>query len=538
MRSTSLRGDVFRCILHNMTKPLKPLPIPPSVTSIDAVIYVRVSTSRQLQGASLETQLRACQEFCVTNGWRLLRVFREEGESAKTTDRTQLQEMLQFCHSGKPRPEYVVVYALDRFARNGVDHDTLRTALLALGIKLRCVQTPLGESPYEKAVERILSALPQLDNELRAERSVAGMKTRLEGGRWTFKAPLGYTNGRDAENNKTLLHDPDRAPLVKKAFELYATALHTKVQVRSRMQVEGLRSRKGKPLGAETFDRMLRNPRYAGILEVDQWGITAQGNFIPIVSRDVFDRVQEVLAGRRRAVTPHKRNRNEFPLRGFVRCAQCHKPLTASPSTGKMGVKYLYYHCQQKSCSSPVNVRAEVIHDGFLDFVRQQQPDSTYLRLFHKVVTDVWNNKQADAVELARKLERQLDELKERKRKLREALVYQQTLTRAEFDEMRIPLEREVAEAEDNLSQARSAETEIDAVLDFAEDLLLNAAGVWERCSLDQKQRLQQVLFPRGVEYADGIYRTQETSFLFKGLEHVEGEKEGVGSATGNRTRV
>jgi len=64
-------------------------------------------------------------------------------------------------------------------------------------------------------------------------------------------------------------------------------------------------------------------------------------------------------------------------------------------------------------------------------------------------VTDVWNNKQADAVETCPKLERQLDELKERKRKLREALVYQQTLTRAEFDEMRIPLEREVAEAEE-----------------------------------------------------------------------------------------
>jgi site-specific DNA recombinase len=537
MRDTSLRCGVFRCMFHIMTKPLKSLPSCPDTDGY-AVIYIRVSTARQLQGASLETQQRACLEFCEKNGWCVLRIFREEGESAKTADRTELQEMLRFCRSGNPRPEYVVVFALDRFARNGVDHDTLRADLLTLRIKLRCVQTPLGESPYEKAVERILSALPQLDNELRAERSVAGMKTRLEGGRWTFKAPLGYTNGRDAQNNKTLLHDPDRAPLVKTAFELYATGLHTKVQVCNRVNAEGLRSLKGKPLGAETFNRMLRNPRYAGILEVDQWGIAVDGNFTPIVGKDVFDRVQEVLEGRRYAITPRKRNRQEFPLRGFVRCAECHKPLTGSPSTGKMGVKYLYYHCQQKSCPSPVNVRVEVLHDGFLNFMRQQQPDSEYLRLFHKVVTDVWNNKQADAVDLARKLEGRLDDLKERKRKLGEALVYHQTLTRAEFDEMRIPLERELAEAEDNLSQARLAETEVDAVLDFAEDLLLNVAGVWERCSLDQKQRLQQVLFPHGIEYADGVYRTQETSFLFKGLEQVKAEEDVVGSATGNRTRV
>jgi hypothetical protein len=75
-------------------------------------------------------------------------------------------------------------------------------------------------------------------------------------------------------------------------------------------------------------------------------------------------------------------------------------------------------------------------------------------------------------------------------------------------------------------------------VLDFAENLLLNTAGVWQGCSLEQKQRLQQVLFPLGVEYADGVYRTQETSFLFKGLGEDTTPEQVDGSATGNRTRV
>ena len=67
---------------------------------------------------------------------------------------------------------------------------------------------------------------------------------------------------------------------------------------------------------------------------------------------------------------------------------------------------------------------------------------------------------------------------------------------------------------------------------------LTYVAGVWERFSLDQKQRLQEVLFPQGIEYQDGVYRTQEMSFLFKGLEDVQGIDERFGSATGNRTRV
>ena len=92
-------------------------------------------------------------------------------------------------------------------------------------------------------------------------------------------------------------------------------------------------------------------------------------------------------------------------------------------------------------------------------------------------------------------------------------------------------LEAELADVEDGLSQARLSEIEVDAVLDFSEALLLNTAGIWERCSLDQKQRLQQVLFPQGVEYADGVYRTQQTSFLFKSLGTEIGSEEVFGSA-------
>ena len=285
---------------------------------------------------------------------------------------------------------------------------------------------------------------------------------------------------------------------------------------------------------------MLRNPRYAGILEVQKWEMSVRGNFEPIVSQETFQRVQDVLQGRRTTVTPRQRNRSDFPLRHFVLCGHCRKPLTGSPSKGKMGVKYNYYRCQNRACISKpkTNVRAEVMYDRFVQFLREQQPDSGYLRLFHKIVLDVWQSKQADAIGLKRSFEQQIDELNDRKRKLLEAMVYHQSISRAEYEQMRVPLDEELATTEANLMQAQAAEMSVDKVLAFAEELLLNVAGVWERCSLDQKQRLQQVLFPAGVEYADGVYRTQQTSFLFKGLLSETAISESVGSATGNRTRV
>ena len=102
---------------------------------------------------------------------------------------------------------------------------------------------------------------------------------------------------------------------------------------------------------------------------------------------------------------------------------------------------------------------------------------------------------------------------------------------------MRAALDDDLAAAEFNLGQARLDETEVEKVLDFAENLLLNTATVWQQCSLEQKQR-EQVLFPFGVEYADGVYRTQETSFLFKSLGHIRDVGELNGSPYGNRTRI
>jgi site-specific DNA recombinase len=405
-------------------------------------------------------------------------------------------------------------------------------------VKLRSYSQRLGEDPYDQFYERIMSGQAELDNKLRGMRSLAGMKTRVQGGRWTFKAPLGYVNGVDASGNKTLLPDRDRAPLVSQAFELFATALYTKEQVRGRMNALGLRSAHGRPLSSETFDRMLRNPRYAGVLEVDGWDITAEGDFRPLVTVEVFRRVQEILAGRRVSITARSRNNPDFPLRNFVRCGQCQKPLTASWSKGKMGVRYAYYRCQNRTCKSPQNVRRQDLEDAFMGFLRQQQPDADYLRLFHKVVLDVWEARQADSIALVHKFENEVDELKERKRKLNEAFVFRQAITSEDYAQMRTPLNEDLAVAELNLSRARQDEVEIDKVLDFAENLLLDTAGAWKRCSLEQKQRLQQVLFPQGLEFADGVYRTQETSFLFKGLGAAVPDNEVVGSATGNRTRV
>ena len=157
---------------------------------IGAVIYVRVSTKEQTENLSLPTQLRACEEYCRREGYEVLERFKEEGESAKTTDRTELQKLLKFCRTHKGKVHFVIVYNLTRFAREKYDHFALRAFLKSLGISLRSATEPIDDTSTGKLMEGVLAAFAQFDNDVRSERTRAGMRAALEQGRWTFFRPL------------------------------------------------------------------------------------------------------------------------------------------------------------------------------------------------------------------------------------------------------------------------------------------------------------------------------------------------------------
>jgi site-specific DNA recombinase len=511
-----------------------------------AIVYIRVSSERQVENASLETQEKACLDYCARQGWKVLRIFREEGESAKTVNRTQLQESLRFCRENKTRPAYFVVYSVDRFARSGEDHDNLRRLLNNWDIQLRAATQALGERPEQVWVERILSGQAEYDNAIRKERTISGMGTRLSQGAWTFKAPLGYYNTKRG-GVKTIIPDPERSELVRDAFERYATGAYKRQEVLEWITDKGLRTWTGKRLSAETFSRMLSNPLYAGRIVVQgnkggagkDWRIVEKGNFEPIVSEDVFEKVQALLTGRRPIVSPRRRANPEFPLRQFVKCGSCGKPLTGSKSTSRTGERYSYYHCQNKNCTAPVRVAKSRLEAEFKTFLHQLKPNVEYTRVFRQSVILVYRDKYNESLAVREKLERDLKSKREDKWKLNEAYIYRRAITENDFREMKEALEQEILTLEMKVNEARQDEFEIEELLDFSENLLLNAASLWNQSGLEQKQRLQQVLFPEGVSYAGGTYRTSKTNPMFNILETIpQEEKQLVAHLSSNWNRL
>lgn len=370
-----------------------------------AIVYVRVSSADQVRGFSLDVQEQVCRDFCDRQKWTVGLVSREEGESAKTTDRRELQKLLARLRKPGHGFTHLVVYDLTRFTRDTSDYLTLKGFLAGVGVALVSVTQPMEDSPTGKFLGTVLAATGQLDNDMRREKVLAGMREAVKRGIWPWVAPLGYLSARLPDKRATLIHDPERAPLIRNVFDRIASGMATQEEARAELERAGLR------LPRESFRRLVHNPIYYGRIVVPSWGLEAAGAFRPLVSEETWRRAQEALSGK---PFGWKRSdlRPEFPLRWWTRCAACGRPLTGSFSKGKRGL-FPYYRCPG-ACQ---NVSRDRLHAAFGLLLDGLATPPGVWRLWEAILGDVYEQKakaQRAVTEAARRRLRDLETKEER----------------------------------------------------------------------------------------------------------------------------
>ncbi len=318
---------------------------------------------------------------------------------------------------------------------------------------------------------------------------------------------------------------------MRRAFEVFATGVHTQREVLRQVTALGLRNRAGKPLTPQSFDKILHNPRYAGRPVVGKWGVETHGNFEPLVPPELFDRVQAILAGRAPTVAPRLRSHPDFPLRRFVRCRSCNRPLTGSKSRGR-GKHYPYYSCPSGKCGA-ISIRKEKLEAKFVALIEHLRPKQEYLRLFNDIVRDVWREELSSVEGRRREIEKSLQALHAKKDRLDEAYLYEQTIDRETYEAQRERLREALAVAEVEFQDARLDELDLETVLAYAEHFLANAGRLWTEADLDQRQRLQAVLFPEGLTFDGETFGTAVTCLAFSFFRSVEGGKSTLASPWG-----
>lgn len=276
-----------------------------------AVLYVRVSTDEQASGPlNLVNQEKRCREYCKQQGWPVIEVFVDPGESARSVERPEFQRMLAYCRTHWRKVRYVVVQDLSRFARNNRDQAQTISELGRIGVLLRSTyESNIDETAAGKLAANIFGTFNQYFSDALSEKMRDRTRQSVSAGRFPWRAPIGYQNigGKDGPN---IQPDEKRAPLIRRAFELVAAGQHKQSEVLQIVTDEGLTTAGGRPLPKQTFQAVLRNPLYAGFVTLpsDPNFEPVKGLHEPIVSQEMFDRGRRFLTAEGRALFLRKRS--------------------------------------------------------------------------------------------------------------------------------------------------------------------------------------------------------------------------------------
>lgn len=464
---------------------------------MNAVVYCRVSSKEQVEGTSLESQEIACRDYADRNHLDVVQVFVDRGESAKFADRPQLLEMLSFCKNREHVVEQLLVWKVDRLARNVGDHFNIKAALMKYGVRVVSVTEPIDSKPEGRLLETILAGFAQFDNDVRAARTVQGMRRKLQEGVFPWQPPLGYKGAAQPGSKKQQPDQPDEPAfgILQAAWRKFATGAYSKAQIQRFLIERKLRTRSGKEITNQFVDYLFEDPFYVGIL-CDPWsGEELPGRHLPMVSRDTFEAVRRVIAGRNRSV-PHLTVRPEFPLRTFVRCPNCEHALTGSFSRGRSKA-YPYYHCYNPKCDIHLNYPLDEVHEEFARFLvdASARPHAiTHLKHYLREINEAAVSQAGD---LKRRREadsrRAQDQMKELIR-----LKVDRLISDDEFQEQRKVVAERIAPSEpaEEISDAH-----LDLVLndlDAVSGYLTNLSDAWKRVTLPFQRRFQQIAIPGG----------------------------------------
>jgi site-specific DNA recombinase len=308
--------------------------------------YIRVSTVRQGEhGSSLQEQRDAITTFADRHGLKIDTWF-EERETAAKVGRREFTRMVAALK--KRKASGVIFHKIDRSARNLKDWSAVQD-LADSGVDVRFTQESINLGSNEGKLTgdflAVISAhyIRNLRDEVRK-----GIRGRLKQGLYPFKAYTGYL---DQGGGKAKTPDPERAPFIRLAFELYSTGDFSLYPLAEELYRRGFRNKGGKKVGVNRLAQMLRNPFYIGIIRMKRSGESYAGVHEPIVSKSLFSRVQDVLDGKLSA----RPLAHEFLFRRMIKCAHCKYSLVGETKKG-----HVYYRCHTRTCPT-LSIREEMI---------------------------------------------------------------------------------------------------------------------------------------------------------------------------------
>jgi site-specific DNA recombinase len=459
-----------------------------------AIILARVSTKEQQEeGHSIAAQRQRLIDYCARKGLHVIKIF-ELIESSTRGERKAFAAMLEFTRAQK-QIVAIVADAVDRVQRSFKESvlfdDLIRKEQVELHFYRENMIIGKGASPtdimrWDFSVMGAKSYVLNLSENVRRS-----LEYKRRNGEWGGKAPLGYLNQRDANNKSTLVHDPERAFLVRMLFEEYAKGCFSISGDLARLAREwGLRNktRKGGELSASQIQHILMNPFYYGEMRVK--GKLYRHSYAPLISKELFDTCDEVRLSNSRATTT-RYSEKPFLFRGLIKCAISQRTVTCDLKKGR----HVYLICRdpaepEKKLFIPERAVLNQIKDVFRTI--QVPPNLLDALLVHmKAGHEVENQFHRDAIE---GLRREYDLVRDRLATLLD-LRLDKSITQNEYDNKARELKERQTEIALRIEQHQEGEGDFRTTLESLISLASRAIELFERSKIEQKRELIAFVF-------------------------------------------
>jgi site-specific DNA recombinase len=469
-----------------------------------ADLYIRVSTDEQAEkGYSQRNQEEILSKYCEINAIQIRKLIFED-HSAKTFDRPKWNDLLLDLRKNKGKSDIILFTKWDRFSRNAGDAYQMINTLRKLGIEPQAVEQPLDLSiPENKMMLAFYLAAPEVENDRRALNVFHGMRRAKKEGRCMGIAPVGYINKIDEAGRKYIAPQEPEAGMVRWVFQEIANGHFAPDQVRQEANKRGLKSSRS------SFWTTIRNPVYCGKIKIakykDEEDHMVQGQHEPIISEALFNKVQDILNGRKRknrtgtkVTTPET-----LPLRGFLICPSCGRMLTGSSSKGRNN-HYYYYHCLS-SCGC--RFKAENANELFVRELRKFVPRPGMAELYVKTLGEAFRNQTKHQQASRRQILFQLDELNSRLKNARELLA-DQKLDSDDYRELKSECTVKINELEAKLSMPSEKINNINELLKSAINNLCRLDSLYENGTIRERRKIICSIYPEKLVFDGFHYRT------------------------------
>lgn len=470
----------------------------------ECVSYTRVSGAKQMDGLSLEVQLNGINDYANKYKYKIQEYFGGTYESAATDERKEFKRMIKYLKTTKRKISKILVYSLERFSRNE-NSIWLSSQLRTLGIEIISVTQPIDTSnPSGIMQQKMLFIFGEFDNQLRRQKSMAGIKEHLMQGEWCTRPPVGYDIVKVNRERKIVANETGN--IIKKMFYWKVKERLPNVEIQTRLKSYKLN------YCLRRIGEILCNPFYCGKLTHKALeGEVVNGKHEKLISEAIFLEANNIMAEKKIGLQT-KKERKEIALKRFVKCSNCNQPMRGYISNGW---DVPYYKCNTIGCKC--NRNANIINSQFESMLDGYKVSNEVLPFIKDQLFLTFQEHNASLIENESIVKSHLKELQSKIERLEERFILEE-ITADLYNKYKDKFVKEIAEISGQLKENQIEMSKVEDYINYSLYFCSNLSKIWACGDYNQRQELQNILFEKGIIYnrqKDECRSVEQNEFIY-----------------------